>query len=112
MEHFKQVNDIPKTTSESWKLTMKELSPLDPESGGEKGDWAYTLYFVIKMHDKNSFFTKESLVKYLIKIEEERERTPELKSRIEKTVDNFIERGFLKADDKRKLSLKVEVIGP
>lgn len=88
------------------KLSMKELAALDPESSNENGDIASVIFILTKVNNPAGFYTRESLIDELMASEE---GNPEIRPRVEKTVSNFIEKGYLKDDGAGKLVADFDV---
>ena len=93
-------------TEELTKVSMEELSKLDPESGGENGDFASVVYLFLSTMYKGKF-SKEELINELIASEEERGK--EFTPRILKTVENFFVKGYLKEKPDGEVALTIEL---
>lgn len=107
MENFKQF-DILKQEAKGIKISIRDLTNLDPESKEGNGDFASLIYLFTKAPNLKTLHTKDQLLKKLV--ETESITSPELIARVEKTIDNFINKGLLKNNGDGHFFADFEVI--
>jgi len=100
-------NVLEKLGNSTNKISARELSALDAGSGKENGDFASTIYILTKINNEDGFFTKQSLIDTLV----DKDQSPETMARVEKTVSNFIDKGYLKKNEDGNLFADFDLIG-
>jgi len=88
------------------KLSREELATLDPKSGDEIGDIASVIVILTQVNHPEGFYTREALIDELMASEG---GDPKIRPRVEKTVSNFIEKGYLKDNGAGKLITDFDV---
>src|ERR1035437_6680465 len=89
------------------KITMQEMSNLDPENREKEGNLANVVYVSLLLKG-NGFFTKKSLINLLVSSGNEGNTADRL-IRAQKTVANFIKQGYLELDKTGKIISRMEI---
>lgn len=108
MNKFEQKNNTKSNSIESKKkITLLEMSNLDPQNFQKEGNLANVVYMSMLMKGDH-YFTEESLINHLISSGNEGSAKDRL-SRAQKTVSNFINQGYLALDQNSKIISLVEL---
>lgn len=94
-----RMEQLPPPQENIFNITKDELLRLDPEYGKTltRGSIASTVYLLLNTYIYQEDFTKEGLINAVIN--SHKGNTLHIKERVEKTVQNFIDKKYLQIDD-------------